>query len=329
MKKYLSIAVLCLILALAAACGSSSGGDSGSASGGNGEGTASETGDGGSTSGSGGEGTSDESGDSGSGSLLKKIKDQGYVTVGFSNEAPYAYKNDEGKLTGAAVEVARAVFKEMGVEVKGQLAKWGQLIPGVQTGKLDVITAGMAIKPERCQKIDFGHPSVIYGEGIVVKKGNPKDLHSYKDIAESGVTVAVLNAGTEVDFLKDSGVSPDNIKKYPSVAEGFAAVRSGRAAVSTATALTVKKALKTSEGDALQFVKDFTQPDVPGVPSYGAAGFNKDADKLRKKYNEILDKLYKDGTIKKIIMSDNLPLWGENNLYKPGEDPTTEKLCQG
>jgi polar amino acid transport system substrate-binding protein len=299
MKKILSIVVICLALAVVTACGSGGGGsdEAGSSNGGGG----------------------------GNGSLLKKIKDRGYVTVGFSNEAPYAYKDENGKLTGAAVEVARAVFKQMGVKLKGQLADWGQLIPGVKTGKLDVITAGMAINPDRCKQIDFGHPGIVYGEGIVVKKGNPKDLHSYADIKESGAKVAVLNGGTELGFLKDVGVSQSQIMTVPSVSEGFSAVKTGRADVTTATQLTVKKAVKDSGGKSLEYVNDFQQPDVEGVPSYGAAVFNKNADKLREAYNKELDKLRKSGKLKEIITS--LPLWDETNLYKG--KPTTKELCQG
>ncbi|HET7628947.1 MAG TPA: ectoine/hydroxyectoine ABC transporter substrate-binding protein EhuB [Bacillales bacterium] len=298
MRKILSIIAVCLSLALVAACGSSDEG-------------ASKTG--------GSEGSGGEQ------SLLAKIKERGYITVGFSNEAPYAYKDENGKLTGAAVEVARAVFKSMGIELKGQLAEWQQLIPSVKTGKLDVITAGMAITPDRCKQIDFAHPSIVYGEGIVVKKGNPLDLHSYKDIKETGAKVAVLNGGTELGFLKEVGVDESQIMTVSSVADGFSAVKTGRADVTTATQLTVKKAVKDAGGDALQYVQEFEQPDVEGVPSYGAAGFNKNADELRKAYNEKLDELRKSGKLKEIIT--NLPLWDESNVYK-GE-PTTEELCQG
>src|SRR5699024_2433932 len=100
-----------------------------------------------------------------------------------------AYKDDDGKLAGAAVEVAKAVFDEMGLEMEGHLAEWDNLIPGVKNNKFDVITAGMAINPERCESVDFAEPSVIYGEGIIVEKGNPMDLHSYEDIRDSGATV--------------------------------------------------------------------------------------------------------------------------------------------
>lgn len=47
---------------------------------------------------------------------LERVQREGYVTVGFANEAPYAYATTSGELTGEAVEVARAVLKRMGIE---------------------------------------------------------------------------------------------------------------------------------------------------------------------------------------------------------------------
>lgn len=308
-KRFFSILIVCLSLALLAACGSdesNSGDAGGSGEDGNGSGNGEESSEGGDT-------------------LLAKIKEEGVVTVGFSNEAPYAYKDDEGNLTGAAVEVARAVFNEMGAEVEGQLLEWGQLIPGVKTGKLDVITAGMAINPDRCEEVAFGNPSVVYGEGIIVPKGNPMDLHSYEDIRDSDAKVAVLNGGTEQEFLKEVGVSEENMMPVPSVSEGFSAVKTGRADVTTATELTVKKAIQDSGGDELEYVEDFIQPDIPGVPSYGAAGFSKSSDALREEYNKTLEELRDSGKIEEVITS--LPLWDENNLYEGS--PTTEELCSG
>lgn len=307
MKKLSFLAVIGVLLLMLAACGNSN--DDAN--------TGSDNSDSSSES-------SNEGNSSGDDSLLKKVKDSGTITVGFSNEAPYAYKDDDGNLTGAAVAVARAVFEDMGLEMKGSLQEWDQLIPGVKNGKLDVITAGMAIKPERCEQIAFATPSVVYGEGIAVKKGNPKDIHSYADIKSSGAKVAVLSGGTEVGFLEEVGVSKDQITKVPGVSEGFSAVKTGRADVTTATELTVKKAIKDS-GEGMEYVDDFTQPDIKGVPSYGAAGFNKDADELRKAYNDTLKKLRESGKIKEAITS--LPLWDENNLYKGS--PKTKEICSG
>lgn len=296
MKKFLSFLIVGLLVLVLSACGSN--------------------------------GSSDDSSgnDSGGDDALSKIKDKGTITVGFSNEAPYAYKDDDGNLTGAAVEVARAVFKEMGIDkMDGKLMDYGQLIPGVKTGKLDVITAGMAITPDRCEQVDFAHPSIIYGEGIIVPEGNPKDLHSYEDIKDKDVKVAVLNSGTEHEFLTKVGVDDSKITAVEKVSDGVQAVKTGRADVTTATEETVKKAMKDSGDSDLEYVEDFTQPDIEGVPSYGAEAFKKGNDKLREEYNKTLDKMRDDGKIKDIVT--DLPLWDEDNVWDGS--PETDDICSG
>lgn len=271
---------------------------------------------------------SEESSGGGDGgdSALAKIKEQGYVTVGFANEAPYAYK-EGNELKGVAVEIAKAAFKNMGIEeLRGEIAEWKQLIPGVKTGKFDLITAAMAIKPNRCEQIDFGMPGIKYGEGMVVEKGNPLSLTSYKDIAENpDVKVAVMSGATEVDFLKSAGVSEDQIETYPDIAATLDAVKTGRAQATTATELTVKKAMKSTGGESLEYVEDFEQPDVEGVPSYGAAGFAQDADELREAYNAELEKMRESGELAEIVNS--VEFFGDNNLIT--EDITVEQLCKG
>src|SRR5690606_1898152 len=60
---------------------------------------------------------------------LQKIKDQGYIRIGFANEAPYGYATPDGKLTGESPEVARAILEKMGItEIDGVLTEFGSLI---------------------------------------------------------------------------------------------------------------------------------------------------------------------------------------------------------
>jgi len=46
---------------------------------------------------------------------LEKVRQQGYIRVGFANEAPFGYATPAGKLTGEAPEVAKAVLTRMGI----------------------------------------------------------------------------------------------------------------------------------------------------------------------------------------------------------------------
>lgn len=148
----------------------------------------------------------------GSDNSLESIQDSGTVEVGFANESPYAYEED-GELKGAAVDIATAVFAELGVDnVEGKLSDFGELIPGVQAGQFDVVTAGMAINPERCENALFGEPEMVYGEGLVVEAGNPLSIESYEDIADNpDVTVVVMEGATEIEFLKSEGVDDDQL----------------------------------------------------------------------------------------------------------------------
>ncbi|GAA0431379.1 ectoine/hydroxyectoine ABC transporter substrate-binding protein EhuB [Lentibacillus halophilus] len=268
----------------------------------------------------------EENGESGDQSKLAELKEAGKVTIGFANEKPYGYQDDSGELKGAGVDIAEAVFADMGIDtVNGKISEFGELVAGLNAGKFDVITAGMAIKPDRCENADFGQPEMVYGEGLIVPKGNPKDLHSYTDIAETGASVSIMSGATEIGYVQKMGVKESQIKKASDIAATFAAVESGRADATTGTEMTVKMALKSAGNDNLEFVNDFKQPDIKGVPSYGAAAFHPDNDKLRKAYNESLQKLIDDGTVAEMLEKNGF----DPKYNAPPEDIKTEEICSG
>src|SRR5690625_3140196 len=208
----------------------------------------------------------------GDGGKLAELQDKGVIQVGFANEKPYGYENDKGEITGASVETAKAVFAELGIEeMEGKLADYEQLVPGLQAGKFDAITSGMAITPDRCENAAFAEPDMKYGEGLIVQKGNPLDLHSYEDIANNpDATVSIMSGATENDFVKSEGVSDDQIQRADDIPATIAAVESGRADATTGTEMTLIMALESADSDSLEYVEDFEQPDDDGLPNYGA-----------------------------------------------------------
>ena len=274
-----------------------------------------------------GNGEAEGNGDNG---RVAELQEEGTVNVGFANEPPYAFENSEtGELEGANIEIATAVFEEMGVEeVNGHLTDWGELIPGVQAGQYDVITAGMAILPDRCENAIFSEPEMQYGEGLVVAAGNPEGIQSYADIAENpDVTLALMEGTTQFDFVAQEGVSDDQIMSVADIPGQLSAVQSGNADVAAATEATIRTAYESLDSDDVELVEDFEQPDVEGIPSYGAAAFNQDDEELRDAYNEALETLKEDGTIDEIL--DNADgFTADSNRVEVGEI-TTEELCEG
>ena len=260
------------------------------------------------------------------GSKLDDLKEKGVVKVGFANEKPYAYEED-GELQGAAVAIAKAVFENLGVdEVDGKLSEFGNLIPGLGAGKFDVITAGMAITPDRCENVAFGEPEIKYGEGLIVEKGNPKGLKSYADIAANpDITVAVMSGATEKEFMLKEGVAENQITMVPDIPASFSSVESGRADVTTGTEMTIKMALESANNEKLEFVNDFEQPEIEGVPSYGAAAFLNEDDELREAYNAELKKMKENGEIAALIE----PFGFTEEMNTVDAEITTESVCSG
>ena len=51
-----------------------------------------------------------------------------------------------------------------------------RLIPGLNADRADMITGGMYILKSRCANMDFSDPIGVFGDAMLVPKGNPKTL---------------------------------------------------------------------------------------------------------------------------------------------------------
>src|SRR5215207_2310251 len=73
----------------------------------------------------------------------------------------------DGKLSGAAPDVARAIFEKLGIkEVVASISEYGAMIPGLQAGRHDAITAGLFMKPERCAAVAYSEPVLCDAEAM-------------------------------------------------------------------------------------------------------------------------------------------------------------------
>src|SRR4030095_16827944 len=117
-------------------------------------------------------------------------------------EAPFGYATPDGKLTGEAPEVAKAVLAKIGIpQVDGVLTEFGSLIPGLKAGRFDIIAAGMFIHSERRDGIAFSEPSYGIGQAMLVTKGNPKGVKDYSTFtANKDLKLAVMSGAVEAGY---------------------------------------------------------------------------------------------------------------------------------
>ena len=220
---------------------------------------------------------------------LERIQSTGTVRIGYANEAPFAYTETSGKVTGESLEIATKVFTAMGVKkVEPVLTEWGALIPGLRAGRFDVIAAGMYITPPRCQQVIFTDPHYQIPDTLLVKRGNPKNLHSYADVAKNpDVRLAIMSGTAELGYARAEGVSDEQIVQVPDTTAQLQAVRAGRADASVGTALTMK-GLAAKGGDSVEAIADFK--DDPAHIGYGALAFRPEDKDLRDAVNQQLKK---------------------------------------
>lgn len=251
---------------------------------------------------------------------LEKARADGYVRVGFANEAPYGYATPAGQLTGEAPEVAKAVLAKMGIpQVDGVLTEFGALIPGLKAGRFDIIAAGMYVNPARCAEIAFSEPSYGIGQAILVPAGNPKGIVDYASFADNAdLKLAVMAGAVEAGYAKDAGVGFTQVVSLPDQASLVAAVQAGRADGAALSALSI--ADMASKADGVESTKPFSEVAGNSVKGHGAFGFRKEDQDFVDAFNAELKAFI--GTPEHIALVEP---FGFGADYLP--EATTAELC--
>lgn len=234
---------------------------------------------------------------------LEQIRSQGYVRAATANEVPYGYMDTDGKAKGIAPEVAEAVLKKMGIaDVQWVVTPFGSLIPGLKANRFDMVAAEQDILPARCEQVLFSEPNSSYGDGLLVPKGNPKNIHSYEDIAKNTeLKLAVVNGTSHLTFAEGVGIPEDQLVVIANNADAPATVSSARADAYAATEATVTSLVK--DGSTLELAKPFSDPVVNGkaMRSFGGFAFGQDAGDFVAEFNKALIDFKTTAEYKKIL----------------------------
>ncbi|MEU1161280.1 ectoine/hydroxyectoine ABC transporter substrate-binding protein EhuB [Streptomyces sp. NPDC005921] len=235
------------------------------------------------------------------GDLLQRLRAQGVVRLGIAGEIPFGYIDRNGHLTGEAPELAKAVFKRLGVDsVQPVPTEFGSLIPGLNSQQFDVVAAGMYVNPERCAQVIFADPDYQMLDSFVVRKGNPKGLHDYQDIVAKKAKFATGTGYAEIQYAVEAGYKESEILIVPDQVAGLNAVEAGRVDVFAGTAVTVRAVVKKSAK------AEATEPFAPlvgGKPHVdgGAFAFRSAETRLRDAFNGELRKLKQSGELLRIL----------------------------
>lgn len=141
---------------------------------------------------------------------------------------PMEFEDNEGKIVGLDVDLAREIAKVLNVKAEFVIMPWDGILAGLKSNRYDVIMSSMNITDERKQQVSFV-PYIMMGQVFVVKK-TAKPIKNEKELAGKVIAVqADTTSFSAVENFKNSGIAIKEIKAFKGATEAFAALKSNQA----------------------------------------------------------------------------------------------------
>ncbi|MFC3283941.1 transporter substrate-binding domain-containing protein [Litchfieldella rifensis] len=103
------------------------------------------------------------------------------VVGGDHYHPPYEFLDEDGQPAGYNVELTRAIAEVMGIDVRIELATWGDMRERLENGEIDALQ-GMSYSDERAEQFDFAPSHAIVHQSIFARRGDPVvDVEGLRD----------------------------------------------------------------------------------------------------------------------------------------------------
>ena len=214
-----------------------------------------------------------------------------YTEAGF---APYEFiYNNE--IVGVDIAIMKAVADELGKELVVTDVAFDTICTSVQNGKADVGAAGITIRPDRAEQVDFSIPYSSTEQYIIVPASNDT-IKTLEDL--KGKNVGIQNGTTSDMLISDliSGGTLAGAEVIPYTSPAVAAASMNKQDAVVTDKLTAQLIVANdSTLKAFPLVKADGTPAAE-VEEYGIA-VQKGNKELLDAINAVLEKLIADGTI--------------------------------
>jgi len=201
---------------------------------------------------------------------------------------PFEFKQGN-EYVGFDIDLWAAIAKELGVTYQLKPMDFNGIIPALQTRNVDAALAGITIKEERKQVIDFSDGYYDSGFLLMVKSDNDS-IKGEADLA--GKTVAVKAGTSAADYAK-AHFKAKELRQFPNIDNAYLELRTGRVDAAMHDTPNVLYYIKTAGDGQVKTVGTQMMAQQYGI------GFPKGSE-LREPVNAALKKLREDGTYARI-----------------------------
>jgi polar amino acid transport system substrate-binding protein len=137
--------------------------------------------------------------------VIDRILQRGELAVGMAgNMPPLNMTTKDGELIGYEVDLARAMAQAMGVRAKLKVIPFAELLPALQSGKIDLILSNMTITPRRNMKVAFVGPYFTSGKAFLTKIKTIAMAKKPEDVDAKKTKLVALKASTSQAFVEEA-----------------------------------------------------------------------------------------------------------------------------
>jgi polar amino acid transport system substrate-binding protein len=209
----------------------------------------------------------------------------------------------------------------MGItEHETKVFEWSGLIPGINANRSDMVTGGMYILKSRCANMNFSDPIGVFGDAMMVPKGNPQGINNYADVVRTGAKLVTGAGFNTVEAAKKYGVPESQMMLVEGEVGILAAMKAGRADVAVQTFFGAKEHEEKTGGKF-----EVTDPKLMPKETLNVVGigFRKTDVEFRDNFNKALAKVMANPA----TMLERAGEYGYDKAQLPPPSMSTEWAC--
>ncbi len=221
------------------------------------------------------------------------IEDRGKVIVGLDDTfAPMGFRDENNEIVGFDIDLANAVFEEMGLEVEFKAIDWTAKEAELASRKIDCIWNGLSVTPDRIKNLSMSKRYLANRELVmsIDEKINIKDASELKDYKIA--TQADSAAADDIKAHELYDEFKDNVTEYKTYDQALLDMKAGRVDV---VVIDEVYATYNNQNKEKLYESEFNF----GSDDY-AVGFRKEDTEFTEKVNEALKAVIDSGKAEEI-----------------------------
>jgi len=147
--------------------------------------------------------------------LSSGVMAQRYVVGTNASFPPFEYV-EEGEIVGFDIDLVKEIAKLQGFEVEFRDISFDSLIPGLASGSLDMVAAGMTITEARKEVVAFSDPYYSANQSVLVHEESEEDLTVLFGSNDVGVQTGTTGDTWVRDKLIERDILTGELRNYDS-----------------------------------------------------------------------------------------------------------------